>query len=169
VRHKPPASALCITHNSPGRLACPEKFFWAARASAKELAGFLSKLLGIAQASAGHDGLQFYPASPHARGGPDWPSGAVGLFPPLVSGAKPEGIPLGLLGGTPWVRPPESKDRHRTHKHRPIGDKESHRWFDLMDPELGVRLALLQHWDTGLLDTSVKRQPSRSPLSATTL
>jgi hypothetical protein len=40
---------------------------------------------------------------------------------------------LGLLGGTPWVRPPESKDRHRTHKHRPIGDEESHRWFDLMD------------------------------------
>jgi len=38
---------------------------------------------------------------------------------------------LGLLGGMTWVRPPASKDSPRTHKHRPLAEKDSRRGIDL--------------------------------------
>ena len=70
----------------------------------------------------------------HTQGlGPIGQAGLSGFFLHSCLAVSPDGVPLGLLGSTTWVRPPESKDSHRTHKHRPIGDKESRRWIDLTD------------------------------------
>lgn len=70
----------------------------------------------------------------HTQGvGPIGQAGLSGFFLHSCLAVSPEGIPLGLLGGTTWVRPPESQDSHRTHKQRPLADKESRRWVDWMD------------------------------------
>ena len=65
--------------------------------------------------------------------GPIGPAGLSGFFLHSCLAVSPDGVPLGLLGGTTGVRPPESQDSHRTHKQRPLADKESRRWLDLMD------------------------------------
>jgi hypothetical protein len=65
--------------------------------------------------------------------GPIGQAGLSGFFRHSCRAVSPEGGPLGLLGGTTWVRPPESKDSHRTPKQRPLADKERRRWVDLMD------------------------------------
>ncbi len=55
--------------------------------------------------------------------GPIGQAGLSGFFRHSCRAVSPEGGPLGLLGGTTWVRPPESKDSHRTPKQRPLADK----------------------------------------------
>jgi len=65
--------------------------------------------------------------------GPIGQTGLSGWFLHSCLAVSPEGVPLGLLGGTTWVRPPDSKDSHRTHKRRPLAEKESRRWIDVMD------------------------------------
>lgn len=70
----------------------------------------------------------------HTQGwGPIGQAGLSGFFLPACLAVSPDGVPLGLLGSLTWVRPPDPKDSHRTHKHRPLADKESRRWIDLMD------------------------------------
>lgn len=65
--------------------------------------------------------------------GPSGQAGRAGFFLPACVAVSPAGVPLGLWGGRTWVRPPASKDSHRTHNHRPLAAKESRRWIDLMD------------------------------------
>lgn len=75
-----------------------------------------------------------FPLHRHTQGlGPIGPAGLSGFFLHSCLAVSPDGVPLGLVGGMTWVRPPESKDSHRTHKHRPLADKESRRGIDLMD------------------------------------
>jgi hypothetical protein len=42
-----------------------------------------------------------------------------------------QGVPFGIVGQKMWVRPKESKNSKKTHKTRPIEDKESMRWVDM--------------------------------------
>jgi len=42
-----------------------------------------------------------------------------------------KGIPFGVIGHRMWVRPPASKNSKKTHKTRPIEDKESVRWVEV--------------------------------------
>jgi hypothetical protein len=70
----------------------------------------------------------------HTQGlGPLGQSGLPGFFLPACLAVRPDGVPLGLLGGTTGVRPPASKDRQRTHQPRPRADKESRRGLEGMD------------------------------------
>ena len=41
------------------------------------------------------------------------------------------GVPLGIVGHRMWVRPQEKKNSKKTHKTRPLEDKESVRWIDV--------------------------------------
>jgi hypothetical protein len=65
--------------------------------------------------------------------GPIGQAGLSGFFRHSCLAVSPDGVPLGLLGGTTGVRPPASKDSHRPHKQRHLADKESRRGMDLMD------------------------------------
>ena len=54
-----------------------------------------------------------------------------GFFLHSCLAVSSEGVPLGILAHRLWVRPPESKDSHKTHKNRPLEDKESARWIEV--------------------------------------
>ena len=63
--------------------------------------------------------------------GPIGKTGLSGFFLHSCLAVSPEGVPLGILSHRMWVRPPESKDSHNTHKNRPLDDKESARWIEV--------------------------------------
>lgn len=63
--------------------------------------------------------------------GPIGQGGLSGFFLHSCLAVSTEGVPQGILAHRLWVRSPEGKDSHRTHKKRPLGDKESSRWIDM--------------------------------------
>lgn len=65
--------------------------------------------------------------------GPIGQTGLSGWFLHSCLAISPEGVPLGLLGGTTWGRPPDAKDSHRPHKRRPLAEKDSRRGIDVRD------------------------------------
>ena len=65
--------------------------------------------------------------------GPIGQAGLSGFVLHTCLAVATDGVPLGLLGAEQWVREPESKDSHRTHKKRPLEDKESARWLRVME------------------------------------
>jgi len=84
-------------------------------------------------------------------------SRAVGFPLPSCRVVSPEGVPLDLLGGTTWVRPPVPKGRHRTHTQRPLADKDSRRGLDLMDAAtadvlLATRVILVADREADIFD-----------------
>lgn len=92
--------------------------------------------------------------------GPIGQAGLSGFFLHSCLAVAPDGVPLGLLGDTTWVRPPESKDSHHTHKHRPLADKESRRWIDLMDEATAglpatTRVIMVADRESDLIDVFV--------------
>jgi hypothetical protein len=54
-----------------------------------------------------------------------------GFFVHSCLAVSVSGVPLGIVGHRMWVRPPESKNSKKTHKTRPIEDKESVRWIEV--------------------------------------
>jgi len=73
--------------------------------------------------------------------GPMGQAGLSGFFLHSWLAITSDGVQLGLLVDTTGVRPPESKDSHHPHKHRPLADKESRRGIDLMDEATAHLLA----------------------------
>lgn len=65
--------------------------------------------------------------------GPIGQAGLSGFFLHSCLAVAPDGVPLGLLGGTIGARQPESRESHRPHKHRPLAEKDRRRGVDLMD------------------------------------
>ncbi|ACV63017.1 transposase Tn5 [Desulfofarcimen acetoxidans DSM 771] len=61
--------------------------------------------------------------------GPIGQAGLSGFFLHSCLAASAEGVPLGILAHRLWVRSLEPKEK--THKKRPIEDKESVRWIDV--------------------------------------
>ena len=63
--------------------------------------------------------------------GPIGQAGLSGFFLHSCLAVTTEGVPQGILAHRLWVRSPEAKDSHNTHKKRPLADKESARWIDM--------------------------------------
>jgi hypothetical protein len=63
--------------------------------------------------------------------GPIGTSELSGFFLHSSLAVSTAGVPLGNMGCRMWVRPPESKDSRKTHKKRPLENKESFRWIDI--------------------------------------
>lgn len=63
--------------------------------------------------------------------GPIGQAGLSGFFLHSCLAVSTEGIPMGILAHRMWVRPPEGKDSKKTHKNRPLEEKESVRWIDV--------------------------------------
>ena len=56
-----------------------------------------------------------------------------GVFLHLLHGFTPDGTPLGTLAADLWARPePPADGRSSDHRHRPIEEKESQRWIDMI-------------------------------------
>jgi len=62
--------------------------------------------------------------------GPIGQQGLSGFFLHSCLGVSANGVPLGILAHRMWVRPPAGKDSRRTHRARPLADKESARWLE---------------------------------------
>ncbi len=52
-----------------------------------------------------------------------------GLFAHTTLAITPERVPLGLLAQQVWARDPNDVGKRQTRKHRPIEQKESHKWL----------------------------------------
>jgi hypothetical protein len=52
-----------------------------------------------------------------------------GLFAHTTLAVTPERVPLGLLAQQVWARDPDDVGKRQTRKHRPIEQKESHKWL----------------------------------------
>lgn len=52
-----------------------------------------------------------------------------GLFAHTTLALTPERVPLGLLAQHVWARDPDDVGKRQTRKHRPIEQKESHKWL----------------------------------------
>lgn len=63
--------------------------------------------------------------------GPIGKQGLAGFFLHSCLGVSADGVPLGILAHRTWTRPPEGRDSRRTHKTRPLADKESSRWVEV--------------------------------------
>lgn len=63
--------------------------------------------------------------------GPIGQAGLSGFFLHSCLAISPEGVPMGILAHRMWVRSSEGRDSRRTHKKRPIDEKESVRWIDV--------------------------------------
>jgi hypothetical protein len=63
--------------------------------------------------------------------GPIGQAGLSGFFLHSRLAVTKDGVPLGILAHREWVRPLESKESRKTHKNRPLDDKESARWIDM--------------------------------------
>ncbi len=63
--------------------------------------------------------------------GPIGQAGLSGFFLHSCLAVSEKGVPLGILAHHEWVRPLEPKDSKKTHKNRPLDDKESARWIDM--------------------------------------
>ena len=63
--------------------------------------------------------------------GPIGQAGLSGFFLHSCLAVSATGVPQGILAHRLWVRPPEGKDSRKTHRKRPLADKESARWIDI--------------------------------------
>lgn len=63
--------------------------------------------------------------------GPIAHAGLSGFLLHSCLAVSSEGIPMGTLAHRLWVRPPERKNSRKTHKNRPLEDKESARWIEV--------------------------------------
>jgi len=63
--------------------------------------------------------------------GPIGQAGLSGIFQHSCLAVSTEGVPLGMLERSMWVRPEETKNSKKTHKSRPLEDKESVRWINM--------------------------------------
>jgi hypothetical protein len=76
-----------------------------------------------------------FTSHPETEGlGPTGSEGLIGLIAHTALAVTTEGVPLGILAQKIWARDESKTKIHR--KKRPIEEKESYKWFELMDQSL---------------------------------
>jgi hypothetical protein len=68
--------------------------------------------------------------------GPTGSEGLIGLLAHTALAVTTNGIPLGILAQKIWARDPDESKTKVHRKKRPIEEKESYKWFELMDQSL---------------------------------
>jgi hypothetical protein len=90
-----------------------------------------------------------FPTLPGTEGlGPVGKDGTRGLFVHSGMVLTPEGLPLGILHQQVWARPEEERKRH-TRRQRPIEEKESFRWLEMVDAVESLLPQDLEVWISG--------------------
>lgn len=62
-----------------------------------------------------------------------------GLFAHTTLAVTPERVPLGLLAQQVWARDPHTVGKRQTRRHRPIEQKESHKWLSSLQAVIAAR------------------------------
>jgi hypothetical protein len=90
-----------------------------------------------------------FPTLPGTEGlGPVGKDGTRGLFVHSGMMLTPEGLPLGILHQQVWARAEEERKRH-TRRQRPIEEKESFRWLEMVDAVESLLPQDLEVWISG--------------------
>lgn len=78
-----------------------------------------------------------FTSHPGTKGlGPTGSEGLIGLLAHTALAVTTDGIPLGILAQKIWTRNPDAPGTRNHRKQRPIEEKESYKWFELMDQSL---------------------------------
>ena len=101
--------------------------------------------------------------------GPIGQAGLSGFLLHPCLAVSTDGVPLGLLGAEQWARDPESKDSRRTHKKRPLEDKESARWLRVMeaatdDIPATTRVIMVADRESDIIDLVIRAKDTHHDL-----